>query len=287
MKSKIRRFTLLMFAMALVPAGISTAQPASVGSTPLQSGSYAKPADQFLPNDEVRHVHPPSVQNEFTSEFTSDFAAFLTADYGQDRFAISQYNIENAGNTPSQWGALLRSFVMPGWGHYYVDSDRWRRGQLHLGAEVVLLASYLGINRQSYVLEKNMYTHAAAFSGAQIRDLGREFELAVGGHRSLADYNDFQERTRNLDRIFPDEPQYRWEWESDELRREYLDLRNRRDDLDQQLPALVALMVANRVISGVSAFARAGAYGGDGATVSLAPGPALQGIQAVVTIPLR
>jgi len=283
MKSKIRRIALLMYVMALVPAGISMAQLTSDGSSPLLSGSHAQPEDHFMSNDEVRQAHPPTVKTEFTSEF----APLLTADSGQDRFAISQYNIDEAGNAPSQWGALLRSLVMPGWGHYYVDSDRWRRGQLHLGAEVVLLASYLGINRQSYVLEKNMYTHAAAFSGAQIRDLGREFELAVGGHRSLADYNDFQERTRNLDRLFPDEPQYRWEWESDELRREYLDLRNRRDDLDQQLPALVALMVANRVISGVSAFARAGAYGGDGATVSLAPGPALQGIRAVVSIPLR
>ena len=198
---------------------------------------------------------------------------------------LSTAGFSEPGRAPSQLGAMLRSFVMPGWGHYYVNPDGWRRGQLHLGAEVILIASYLGISRQSYVLEKNMYTHAAAYSGADIRALDRQFELAVGSHRSLSDYNDFQERTRNLDRIFPDEPQYRWEWESDALRREYLDLRNRRDDLDNQLPALAALMVVNRVISGISAYSRAGAFAAGQASVHVAPGPAGNGFRTVVSIP--
>ncbi len=278
MNIKFRRIAVGLVVLALASAGISKAQSVSDGWSSLQSGLHVKPAVHVKPNVEVRHVHPPTEKNEF--------ASYLSADFGQDRFVISQNNMDDTGNAPSQWGALLRSFVMPGWGHHYVDSDSWRRGQFHLGAEIVLLTSYLGINRQSYVLEKNMFTHASAFSGANIRDLGREFELAVGSHRSLADYNDFQERTRNLDRLFPDEPQYRWEWESDELRREYLDLRSRRDNLDQQLPALVALMVANRIISGISAFSRAGTYGNDGPKVNLAPGPALRGFQAVLSFPL-
>lgn len=196
---------------------------------------------------------------------------------------IARDGTSDVGSAPSPMAALFRSLVVPGWGHYYADSGNWRRGQLHLGAEVVLLASYLGIYRQSYVLEKNMYTHASAYSGTDIRAQDREFELAVGGYRSLADYNDYQERTRNLDRLFPDEPAYRWEWESDELRREYLDLRSRRDDLDQQLPALVALMVANRVISGISAYSRAASVSGSGATVHLEPGPSWRGWQAVIS----
>ncbi len=197
----------------------------------------------------------------------------------------SPAGFSEAGRAPSPLGAMLRSFVMPGWGHYYANPDGWGRGQVHLGAEVVLIAAYLGISRQSYVLEKNMYTHAAVYSGADIRALDRQFELAVGSHRSLSDYNDFQERLRNLDRLFPDEPQYRWEWESDELRREYLDLRGRRDDLDQQLPALAALMVANRLISGISAYGRARSIAEGQASIHLVPGPEGRGFLTVVSIP--
>lgn len=197
----------------------------------------------------------------------------------------SKRNVQTSLKTPSQWGALLRSFVVPGWGHHYVDSGSWGRGQLHLGAEVVIVAVYLGISRQTYVLEKNMFTHARVYSGTDIGSHDRQFELAVGNYSSLEAYNDFQQRTRNVDRMYPDEPQYRWEWQSDELRREYLSLRSRRDDLEQQLPALAALMVANRVISGISAFSRARAYNDLEASLFLQPGPDFRGVQATLTLP--
>lgn len=159
--------------------------------------------------------------------------------------------------SPSSAGAMLRSFAVPGWGEYYVDRDSWRRGQYHLAADVILLAAYWNIHRQSRVLGKNMYTHAGAWSGTDLRGRDRTFRLAVGNYNSLAEYNDFQERTRNLNRLFPDTPEYRWEWESEERRLEYRDLRSRRDNLDRQLPALAAMMVVNRVLSGVGAFTRA------------------------------
>ncbi|MBP3192629.1 hypothetical protein [Natronogracilivirga saccharolytica] len=198
----------------------------------------------------------------------------------------SGWNNDNTGGEPpSQWGALLRSFIMPGWGHYYVDSDNWRRGQYHLGAEVALIAAYFGISRHANVIENNMYTHARAYSGVDIQKHGRAFELAVGSHLSLSAHNDFQERTRNLDRLFPDDPDYRWEWESDEKRQEYRDLRSRRDDLDQQLPTLGAIMVVNRVLSGISAFNRARDYVNTDASVYVAPGPERRGFRATLAIP--
>lgn len=197
----------------------------------------------------------------------------------------SEMGFQTSQKTPSEWSALLRSFVIPGWGHHYVDSGNWGRGQLHLGAEIVIVAAYMGISRQSYVLQKNMFTHAKVYSGIDIGSHDRQFELAVGNYNSLAAYNDFQQRTRNVDRIYPDEPQYRWEWQSDELRRDYQTLRSRRDDLQQQLPALAALMVANRVISGISAFSRARTYNDDQASLVLNPGPDFRGVQATLTIP--
>ncbi len=222
---------------------------------------------------------------DFVKPIRVDYANSVVYGLQKSTPGMSSTGFSETARAPSQLGAMLRSFVIPGWGHYYVNPDSWRRGQLHLGAEVVLIASYLGISRQSYVLEKNMYTHATAFSGADIRAQGREFELAVGNYRSLSEYNDFQERTRNLDRLLPDEPQFRWEWESDALRREYLDLRGRRDDLDQQLPALAALMVVNRVISGIGAYSRAGAYAAGQASVHVTPGPDGNGFRTVVSIP--
>jgi hypothetical protein len=259
MRNPSGRFLLLVFLLVLLPSGIVFSWNPVTG--------YQMSAQ--LGSDNSGFVNP----------VRADFAMQGSAP------GLSSTGYSETGRAPSPLGALLRSFVVPGWGHYYANPDGWRRGQVHLGAEVVLIASYLGISRQSYVLEKNMYTHAAAYSGADIRALDRQFELAVGNHRSLADYNDHQERTRNLDRLFPDEPQYRWEWESDELRREYLDLRSRRDNLDQQLPALAALMVANRLISGISAFGRARSVAEGQASIHLVPGPEGRGFRTVLSVP--
>ncbi len=187
---------------------------------------------------------------------------------------------------PSQWGALLRSLVVPGWGHHYVDSDNWRTGQYHLAAEVVLLTTWLGIYRQSWVVEKNMYTFARAHSGVDIREHGRAYELAVGDHRSMDEYIDYLERMRQWDQLdnFPETREYFWEWESDELRREYRDMRSRRDNLDRQLPTLAAFMVVNRLLSGVGAYSRARSYASSPSSVYVVPGPDQRGFEARLRI---
>lgn len=263
------RSLLLVFLLVLLPSG---------GVFSWNSGP-GYDASALLGSDNSGFVNP------FRTDFSLQGSIPSSASPATSSGMMVSPGFSESGRAPSPLGALLRSFVVPGWGHYYANPDGWRRGQVHLGAEVVLIASYLGISRQSYVLEKNMFTHAAAYSGADIRALDRQFELAVGSHRSLADYNDYQERTRNLDRLFPDEPQYRWEWESDALRREYLDLRGRRDDLDQQLPALTALLVANRIISGISAYGRARGIAEGQASIHLVPGPEGRGFRTVLSVP--
>lgn len=181
--------------------------------------------------------------------------------------------------------ALLKSFVVPGWGHHYVDRQNWRRGQYHLAAEVVLIASYLGFRSHSRILEQNMFTLAAVHSGSDIKDRDRTFQLAVGNFDSLDDFNDFQERSRNLDRLLPNTPEYHWEWDSRESRAEYRDLRGRWDQTNQQMPAMMALMVVNRVFSGLSAFTQARSHNANLPEVSLSYNPYFQsGIQANISV---
>ena len=151
--------------------------------------------------------------------------------------------------------ALLKSFVVPGWGHHHVDRNNWRRGQFHLGAEIGLVLAYVGLNRYSNSLENDMFSFARAHSGTDIESRNRQFQLAVGRFNSLEEYNDEMLRTRNWDQLLSAEsPANRWVWDSEANRLEYLDIRGRRDRIDNQLPGIVTLMVANRIFSGISAF---------------------------------
>ncbi len=158
------------------------------------------------------------------------------------------------GQAPSPGGALLRSVVLPGWGQYYADKSSWRRGQFHLASDLALVGTLIYLHTNANMLENNMFTHAQAFAGIDLRSVPRNVEIAVGGHNSLGDFNETQLRTRNWDRLIDDRPEFRWNWDNETRRGEYVRLRDRRDRARQQIPAVATLMVVNRVVSGIHAF---------------------------------
>lgn len=158
---------------------------------------------------------------------------------------------------PSPRKALLLSFVVPGLGHQYVDSENWTRGKIHLGSEIALLAGYFGLSARANRLEGNLNILARSKAGVSLSNRNREFELAIANFNSLDEYNDFQLRTRRWQNVLPDTPENRWNWESDEARFEFRDTRDRIANSENQLPTLLTLMVANRIFSGINAFTRA------------------------------
>lgn len=170
---------------------------------------------------------------------------------------ISQPNLETERELPDPKIAFLKSMVVPGWGHYYVDKSNWTRGQYHLAAEAALVLSYIGFSIHSNNLQQNWYAYGQAEAGVPIEDRSRNFQLAVGDFNNLEAYNDYQLRSRNWDQLFADTPENRWSWSGEAERSEYNDLRSRFETIDQQLPALLALMAVNRIISGISAYNRA------------------------------
>jgi hypothetical protein len=168
-------------------------------------------------------------------------------------FAQNQESVE----LPSPRGAFLRSLVMPGWGHYYADNENWNRGKYHLAGEVILALSYFGLDARANYLENDFRTIAVSKAGADLTGKSRNFQIAIGNYDDLASYNDAQLRNRNWDNLFPQTPEYEWNWENSALRDQYKDTRERVDKNRSQLPTLLALMVVNRLGSGISAFVQA------------------------------
>lgn len=170
---------------------------------------------------------------------------------------ISYAQVQPEDELPSPRGAFLRSLVVPGWGHYYADNDNWNRGKYHLATDAVLILTYLGLNKRANYLENDFYTLAKSKSGATLDGKSREYQIAVGNYDNLKAYNDAQLQLRNWNQVYPETGEYSWNWESRDLRSQYQSAREGVDKNRGQLPTLVALMVANRVISGISAFVHA------------------------------
>ena len=168
-----------------------------------------------------------------------------------------QDNTLGAKQSPSPAGALIRSFVIPGWGHFYAGTEHKNRGLIHLGTDLALLGGYFGIRIHANNLEQNSYTFAQQHAGIDLKNRSREFILSVGEYGSLNAYNDFQERSRNWDRIYQTTGQNFWSWDSEQNRLSFLNMDTRVQDNRQQLPAIISLMVVNRLVAGISAFSRA------------------------------
>lgn len=168
-------------------------------------------------------------------------------------FLLAQ-EFESDTNLPSPKTAFLRSLVVPGWGHHYVDNTNWTRGQYHLAADVVMLLSYAGLKVRGNYLETELETYALSRANADIRGRGRTFTLAVANFNNLEDYNNYQLRVRNWDNLLADTPVNQWNWDEEASRLQYQDMRERVDKNDNQLPTIITLMVLNRVVSGISAY---------------------------------
>lgn len=169
----------------------------------------------------------------------------------------NELSFKERDQSPSPKGALLRSLVVPGWGHNYVDSNNWSRGKVHLAADVIMILSYVGLNNRVNTLEGNLITQANARAGIYLKGQSRQMELAVSKFNSIDEYNDYQLRSRNWDKLIPKNSQTSWNWDSAQDRYDFQNTRERISTASNQLPALLTLMIANRVLSGINAFTRA------------------------------
>jgi hypothetical protein len=165
--------------------------------------------------------------------------------------------VQTATAQPDTGRAVWKSMLVPGWGHYYVDRENWQRGQVHLAADAVLIASLLGFHARASNLQDQSFTLANLRAGINLDERDRMFRLAIGNFDDLQSYNDHQLRTRNWNRLIEEIPENRWNWEHEDDRRHYRELRERSERARQQVPAIISLLVVNRIVSGLSAYMRA------------------------------
>jgi len=154
----------------------------------------------------------------------------------------------------SPTSAFLRSLVLPGWGHFYAGKQHNTRGAVHVGTDAVLIGSIFGFNIRANRIENDFITFANLNAGVDLSSRDRSFRLAVADFNSLDDYNDYQLRTRNWNRLIEDTPNNRWNWPDSNARNRYSEMRSDSDRIRNQIPALAGIMVVNRVISAISAY---------------------------------
>jgi TM2 domain-containing membrane protein YozV len=150
--------------------------------------------------------------------------------------------------------AVLFSLVIPGTGEWYAGNIS--TGKYFLGSELTLWLSVYGFYSYGSWLKNDAKSFARVQAGVDWSDKDDQFFVNVGNFISREEYNEKKMRDRDIRALYTD-ASYEWTWETDEMRREFRELRVRSDKMFNAIKfvgvAIVANHIASAVIAGYSA----------------------------------
>ncbi|MEX0747430.1 MAG: hypothetical protein WD275_05465, partial [Rhodothermales bacterium] len=172
--------------------------------------------------------------------------------------------------------AFALSLLVPGLGHRYAhggDWDGW--ASVFAVADAGLWAGLIGTNWREGDIIQSYETLAVTRAGADVDGKDRSFFLNMAGYLSSEEYLNAQLRNRNWLQIgFGEDPANFWEWESEEDFRHFRSLRSDAESMSRRRTFIITSLVANRLISGLTALRAARQAGRDSPELSLGVPPA-------------
>ena len=120
-------------------------------------------------------------------------------------------------------GAFWRSLLVPGWGQQYARGG----GGGFLAAELALWGGYWGFEWLGEVRRDRYEAYAAERAGARPEGKGRDYFDDLGFYASRLQHNQFARYEDGPEAaLYPVEADFFWEWDRDESRLHYRELRN-------------------------------------------------------------
>ena len=178
-----------------------------------------------------------------------------------DDTSVSENEISAVAEAPySAKLALLKSLLLPGLGHKYVNDGHWSGWAIaYTAADVSLWLSLLGGEWHRNSLITSYETLASGSANADLSGKNRSFYLNLASFESSDVFYETMLRNRAWDQIgYVSDPAFQWEWDSEESFNEFRYLRNDAESLRRRKTILIASLVVNRLLSGAISARKAG-----------------------------
>ncbi len=188
-------------------------------------------------------------------------------------FATSPVSAQEARKRISPQKAFAASLLLPGLGHRYAQEGSWRgRATVFAAADIGLWVGLFGANWQQVQRVQSYETLAVARANALIEGKDRAFYLNLATYPSSDAYLEAQLRNRAWNRLdYVSTRDFQWEWASDADFQDFRALRNDAETLGRRRSIYAALLVANRLIAGISAVVQAGKTNAPDLSIALSP----------------
>jgi hypothetical protein len=158
----------------------------------------------------------------------------------------------SAVNMSEQRGGLqhiLYSLVLPGLGELAMGNAKMAK--VFFGSEAVLLLSLWGAESYIDILQNDLEAFAALNAGVYAKNKNDQYWVDVGTAMSLAEFNHRKLLERDLEALYPETPEYQWQWETNEERVQYVEKRFSRLDWRRRANWIVGGLVLNRLVSAI------------------------------------
>ena len=159
----------------------------------------------------------------------------------------------------SKWKALGLSLVLPGAGQYY--TDRKDKAAFFGTIETLVWSGFFGLRVYGVWKKEDYKALAALHAGADVNNKDDLFFEKLTYYDNLQEFNQFEllyEGSRA--QPFPDTPDYFWNWDSDDNRDYYRQLRNDSKTAFRRSLLFLGGAVANRLLSGIDAYRSASSF---------------------------
>jgi hypothetical protein len=159
----------------------------------------------------------------------------------------------------SKWKALGLSLIAPGAGQYYCGNKS--RMKIFGVTEISVWTGFFGIRAYGGWKKEDFRSWAAFHAGADVNGKSDEYLEKLTYYDNLGEYNQLEllyEGSRAV--LYPSTPEFYWNWDSDESRSHYRDLRNQSKNAYRRSLLILGVAVANRILSGIDAYRSAGSY---------------------------
>jgi hypothetical protein len=148
--------------------------------------------------------------------------------------------------------SVLKSTLIPGWGEHSYQAHS--KGYLFNGIEAALWIFAGMASSSANSQENDLYYFAAKYG--QITDPQKKSDVfldRVSKYESMDAYNEQMLRNRQWDRLYSADNGYYWNWESDERREEYFDIKTERYLWRQRLTYTFGAIALNHLVSTMDA----------------------------------
>lgn len=192
-------------------------------------------------------------------ESQETLTGFPSSSFLSERFAslelTGKYDESERRKSPTR--AALYSLLLPGMGELYAGN--FSTGRYLLGSEVTLWLTLVGVQSYGRWLRDDARSFAEVNAGVDWSNKDDKFFVNIGNFNSRREYNEKKMRDRDIGSLYLDES-YEWEWQSDEARQKYREMRVRSDQMFNAIRFVGAAIIANHIISAIIAGNSAARY---------------------------